>query len=415
MIKRLAPVFLTIYLAGLCCGFDPLNLEEDFRLEILVPEENLNSSSLNIYIVEGSDINLIERMILDSISTQHEKLEVEAEGGVEIQTKETRLLDNETNLSALLKGPSLLLVVGGEKSNKITHEIISSGYEINESNKYLNQIKVGRVRLDDDSKGIILWHPVNEKLERKAVEHSPLSGIVEDEYIPVAASGLGVLLISLFNALKAAAEFMALDIGRKRKPFGHTGPSFKGVYLKEVAAVLGASLVLGFAVTWTFAGPTPDFINLLPLNAAICLFAALSHELSHRLIGRFFGIEIEYRFWYMGSFITILTAFMGNAFGIQGFLMEKIDKDIKKWQYALTKLAAPIMSTGIAVVFALFYLKNPDVIYQIIYTTASIWAMAEILPVRGLDGYDIRNWNRIIWLIFFIVISAVYFSVNFIT
>lgn len=36
------------------------------------------------------------------------------------------------------------------------------------------------------------------------------------------------------------------------------------------------------------------------------------------------------------------------------------------------------------------------------------------MPVRGLDGYDIKGWNRLIWFIFFIVILVVFFSVNFI-
>ena len=406
-------LFLTL-LAGLCCAQNPLSLSEELSLSFELPAGGVKDKLVTVYIVECDENNLVERLILDSLIAQPPQFSFEGVDEIKIETRQLILKDNETSLQKLSEGMGLIISVGGLNKNRITEEIYAGGYVINESRKYVGQVTVGKGWVDDDTSVMVLYHNESDKLERKAVDYSPLKGHVPEEYIPVVASGIGIFLISLFNVIKAAVEFLALDIGRKRKPFGHTGPRFMGVYVKEALAVLGAALVLGFAVTWTFAGPTSAFLELLPLNAGICLFAALSHELSHRLMGRLFGIKIEYRFWYMGSFITIVTAFFGNAFGIQGFLMENIDGKIKKWQYGVTKLVAPVISTLITVVFAFLYLKNPAVIFQVVYTTASIWAMAEIIPVRGLDGFDIKNWNRIIWFIFFIAISLVYFTVNFI-
>ncbi|OYT53965.1 MAG: hypothetical protein B6U72_04225 [Candidatus Altiarchaeales archaeon ex4484_2] len=406
-------LFLTL-LAGLCCAQNPLSLSEGLSLSFELPAGGSKDKIVTVYIVECNETNLVERLILDSLRAQPPQFRFEGADEIKIETRQLTLRDNETSLLQLSEGMSLIISVGGRNRNRITERIYAGGYVTNESCKYIGQVIVGKGEVDNDTSVMVLYHNDTVKLERKAVDYSPLKGHVPKEYIPVAASGIGIIFISLFNAIKAAVEFLALDIGRKRKPFGHTGPRFMGVYVKEALAVLGAALVLGFAVTWTFAGPTSAFLELLPLNAGICLFAALSHELSHRLMGRLFGIEIEYRFWYAGSFITILTAFLGNAFGIQGFLMENVDGKIKNWQYGVTKLVAPVISTLITAVFAFLYLKNPAVIFQIVYTTASIWAMAEIIPVRGLDGFDIKNWNRIVWLIFFIAISAVYFTVNFI-
>lgn len=407
---------------AVCCGQNFGELTEDFTLELDLPSVNISEDfEVDMYVVYGSDMDFFERLVFDSLNSGelsiHSQVKVVRENETiieEIKINKILLQDNKTSLEELKAGTSMVVLVGGRTHNTITEEVYASDLIRDESTKYAGQLIVGKGELDNDSGLMVFSHKTVEgKLEREAVNYSPLKGIVEDEYIPVAATGIGMLLMSLFAVTKTVAEFLALDIGRKRKKFGHVGPKIAGIHLREVAAILGAASVLGFAVTWTFIGPKAGFFNFLALNSAICLFAALSHELSHRLIGRLFGIQIEYRFWYMGSFITIVTAFFGNSFGIQGFLMEKVEGDISKWKYAATKLAAPMVSTTITVVFAFLFMGNPTIIYQMIYTTASIWAMAEIMPVRGLDGYDIRSWNRIVWFIFFITISVVYFTVNF--
>ncbi len=427
MNKGLLLTVSVLLFVGLCCGQSLDDIMEDLSIELefstaQVPE---NLLEISMYTVYGSELDVFERMILDSLDSDafsmQSQARVTAEGEIstkEIKINKKQLSDKEITFDELAKGTTVVILVGGRNHNRITDEVYAAGCIKNESIKYMGQLIIGKGELDNDSKLIVLQHKIigeDIKLKREAVKYSPLKAFVPEAYIPVVATGIGILLMKLFTISKTVAEFLALDVGRKKKKFGHTGPHIKGIYLKETMAILGAASVLGFAVTWTFTGPdTTRFFKLMPLNMAICLFAALSHELSHRLVGKLFGIEIEYRFWYAGSFITILTAFFGNSFGIQGFLMERAKEDVSKWKYGVTKLAAPMVSAIITVIFAVLYLKNPNVTYQLIYTTASIWAMAEIIPVKGLDGYDIRNWNKIIWFIASTTITIIFFTVNFI-
>jgi hypothetical protein len=414
-----------LLLTSICFAQDIGKIAEALNLQIQIPVTNIPEDLwVDMYIVSGSNLDLVERTILDSITSDSFSMESQVkvvDGGrnitTEVKINKKLLSDNETTLEELKGGISVIILVGSQSRNRITEEVYDKGYITNESTPYIGQLTIGKGQIDSDSNVMVIYHKTageGKKLEREAVKYSPLRGFMPDEYVPVAATAIGMFLLSFFNIFKTVAEFLALDIGRKKKKFGHTGPKIMGINLKEAAAVFGAAMVLGFAVTWTFAGPTAGFFNLLLLNALICLFAALSHELSHRLIGRLFGIKIEYRFWPMGSFVTVVTAFLGNSFGIQGFLMEKVDEDISRWKYAVTKLSAPVISTTITVIFAYVYIGNPQVIFQMIYTTASIWAMAEIMPVKGLDGYDIKRWSKLVWFVFFAIISIIFFSVNFI-
>jgi hypothetical protein len=78
------------------------------------------------------------------------------------------------------------------------------------------------------------------------------------------------------------------------------------------------------------------------------------------------------------------------------------------------KLAAPVVSAIVMVTFAVINLNTPSPIYQAIYTTSALWAMAEMLPFSSLDGKDIKEWNSGIWAITFLLIGAAYFFVTFI-
>jgi hypothetical protein len=183
--------------------------------------------------------------------------------------------------------------------------------------------------------------------------------------------------------------------------------------VREALSVIASAFVLGIAITWTYAGPTWDFLWLLILNVIVCLLAGFSHEATHWIMGRLMGVETEYRFWPSGSIATLFTAFLGNPFGLQGFLMDEPKEGTPKWKVGLMKLASPLVSTAIMVAFAAVNFFVPNVAFQMVYSIAGVVAMAEMLPFKPMDGYDIRRWSIIVWLLSFLGISAAYVSVNF--
>jgi hypothetical protein len=181
--------------------------------------------------------------------------------------------------------------------------------------------------------------------------------------------------------------------------------------MTEIAAIIGASVVLGISISWQYFGG--DFLNWIVINSLICLFAAIMHELTHRIFAIIFKMKIEYQFWPAGSVLTLVSSYLGNAFSVQGFLLEDIDPGVPKWKVGLMKLSAPLVSTFIMIIFAILNYESPSLIYQTIYTTSALWAMAEILPFGGLDGKDIKDWSHTVWFLAFVFISGSYAVVTF--
>ncbi len=420
MARYLFFVLWALLLTGICCGQGLDGLMEDFTLEIDIPRDQVPEDlEIHIYVVYGSDLDLIERLMIDSIlsgdlSTQARASVSAGEDMGEIDITKKILHENETSIDELVDGTTVVVLVGGQGHNRFTDKVYAEGLIKNESTKYGGYVTIGRGIFDNDSNIMVLYHKRVEKLERGAVNYSPLKEIISEEYVPVAAAGIGILLLGFFNIFQELIESFIESFGRRKAKFQNKDAKAKKIHVNESIAVLCASIVLGFSITWTFTGPTMEFFNLIILNSGICFIAILSHELGHRLMGRVLGIEMEYRFWLRGSVITIFTAFLGNCFGVPGFLMERKNSELSKWKNGVVKLVGPLISLSITAVFAFMFLKNPSIIYQMIYSTSIILAMAEILPTKGLDGEDIKNWNWLIWTLMLALITAVYLLVNFI-
>lgn len=433
MKQRVCSTLLVIlFLSAYATSLDLGGVSQEFftELNLTLPEYTQLPSNLtveiNVYIVAGSEMDLFERTVYDSVKSggalkfKPESKAVTSTGeevSVDVRENIEYLPDNLETLKYLGDKTGLFLLIGDEGHNNLTREFSERGYLLNKTESLAGQLVTASGRTKEGNGVMVLYHKrVVNNLERRAVDYSPLSGLIPREYIPATAASIGIILMSLLNILRTMTEFAALDLGRKKSMVNSEGLKIFGLKAREAISLLAASLVLGLALSWTFLGPDPGFLGFWAMNSGICLLAALSHEVSHRLFGRLFNVEMEYKFWWTGSGITLLTSYLGSAFGIQGFLMEEVkDKSIiGTWRYGLMKLAGPVMSTTIMVAFALINLHSPWVVYQMIYTTASLWAMAEILPVKPLDGHDIRKWSRIVWFIAFTIISTLFTLVNFI-
>jgi hypothetical protein len=201
-------------------------------------------------------------------------------------------------------------------------------------------------------------------------------------------------------------------MGRKGKRVGEGAARVFGVNISEILAIVAASIVLGVSISWQYYGI--GFLDWVAINSIICLVAGMLHELTHRIFAHIFRLKIEYRFWTEGSVLTLISSDLGNAFSVQGFLLEEIPEDAPRWKVGAMKLAAPLVSAFVMVTFAAINVFFPSAVFQIIYTTSALWAMAEMLPFNGLDGKDIKEWSAPIWLASFVLIGIGYVFVMFV-
>jgi len=253
--------------------------------------------------------------------------------------------------------------------------------------------------------------------KRNAVQYSPLAWYMPQKWVPVAASLIGAFLIPLGNQVVSIIQnyvgYLITDRKKNVTVIKHTTFRLLGVKVREIISLLAAAFILGAAISWTYAGPSHEFLWLLALNTVICLLAGLSHEAVHRIVGKILGISAEYTFWFTGSLMTIFTALLGNAFGLQGLLIDEVKEGTPKWKVGVMKLSAVAFSAAVMVFFAAVNLLFPHVAFQMAYSISGMWAMAEILPFKPMDGYDVRKWNIFIWFASFAVISCMFVVLTF--
>ena len=330
------------------------------------------------------------------------------------QENSAKSATGEKILSVVDTSGRLIILIGGPSQNRIVREFSDRG-RLNEDRKeFMNQLVVTYGLTSDGTKVIVLSDKRGfSNLARAAASYSPLAKVAPVEYVPIIASFLGALFAILISIFKAYVEARIADHGKKGKIVHKKTFKLARIKVREVLAILGAAFVLGAAMSWTYAGPTWKFVWLMVLNTFICLTAGLSHELVHWLAGRLLKVETEYRFWLSGSIATLVTALLGNSFGLQGFLVEEIDEKVVKWKLGLIKLASPLFSSIVMIIAAAVNFFVPNVFFQMTYSVAGVIAMAEILPVKPMDGYDVRKWNIYVWLAAFAFISVSFLIVSF--
>ena len=355
----------------------------------------------NSIIVIGNGISLAESLLLQTAKIQNPWLANIAE-------------TNEKNFSWQDGKYPLVILIGGPAQNSHSAFVLRKGW-LNESYEFEGGISVETGKWKGTTIVIVSDRSGYDSLSNyKSVDYSPLSPFVPKEYVPVAATGISLILLALINLGRTVFEFKALDFGRKGQKVGE-GSIFMGkLNLSELIAIIAASIVLGISISWQFFGPGPAFLMLVALNSLLCLAGAIVHELSHKIIAVIFKIKVEYRFWPAGSALTLISSYLGNAFSIQAFVLEEIEPNTAKWKVGIMKLAGPVVSAIVMVVFAALDFFNSSSIYKVVYSTSALWAMAEMLPFNGLDGKDIREWNNFIWAFFFLLIGAAYVAVTFI-
>jgi hypothetical protein len=383
---------------------------------ILPPNQTDVRVKLTIYFVWGGRVDLSERIvgwrIIDEIRSRPFDFQPE-ESNVTVTFERPDIIEleeNATSAAALENLSGIIILMGGPAHNSLTAEYRGRGVLGNVSTKLGGQYSLAKGNLPSGSQIVSYSHNYAGE-EREAVKYSPLRWLESGEYIPITATGIGTLLIVLANLIKTVIEVKASDKGKvwqKERPI-----MVRGVEVNEYFAVFGASFVLGLSVTWVYFGPNAGFLWALAVNTAVSLATTLSHDLSHKLMGKALGIRSKYRLWWGGSAVTLISGYLGNAFGVQGFLREYDTEGASKRNLGIMKAAAPLMSIAVAAAAAFLFARDPNMIYRTAFVTASLGAMAEILPMKSLDGDDIRRWSTMAWATTFAAISAIFLYINF--
>jgi Zn-dependent protease len=261
----------------------------------------------------------------------------------------------------------------------------------------------------------------------------PLSPVIPDVYAPLAAVVAGVMLsvIGTTAGGSAALSWLWDKITQLLEKFwgseitglmNSSEIEKRGIRPSEnlSAIVLGLSsremLVIGIsAFIFAVAFIIQDHLDLdlVTVLIFVCVggITTILHDLAHKYGAYRYGCITEYKVWGLGTFTMLFTAWLfGNAFAKPSRTLVRSEKILSPEKAAIIKLAGPLMSLGVAIVF-LFLIPLGGLFAFAGSTGFSmnlLNSVFSLVPVKPNDGVEVYTWNKLVWAIMFIPLIAFY-------
>jgi len=310
-----------------------------------------------------------------------------------------------------------VVLIGGPNQNRITANIIASDDIRHE------EVFIGMLSFINASGGryLVLSDKAGHYNARRAPENSPLKNSVPIQYIPIAASAIGMALLwtgkfvgkLAHKVLRRAASAKIMAFVRKRE----FNPKYKGFKVKGVRfkyrewlAIILSAFAFAAAVSFTYFYADDSIIGFVLLSFLVNTVIYTLRGLFRLYLDKVYNLHTEFVFWYWGGVVTIVTGWLGNAFCLTGYtLSDRETKKESRIQYSInfwTFLAA--------IILLILNLFMPSTIVQMAGILALAIAFINMLPMYPFAGRNIYRWRKSRWWLSFIPMAVVYVGVNLI-
>jgi hypothetical protein len=163
-------------------------------------------------------------------------------------------------------------------------------------------------------------------------------------------------------------------------------------------------------MTWSYSGDMHEFLRMLGLNFVIVGTVTLIRE-SFRI---FFcyreKLKSEYRFWIFGTLLTFISTLLGNTFSLVSYTLTEGESEKKLGKLSFIISLITVFASIAAYVINIFH---PSLVLQMIFVYCIIVSFIELFPLAPMAGADIRKWNAFVYVIFYLIVFALYVSMNF--
>ena len=251
-------------------------------------------------------------------------------------------------------------------------------------------------------------------LQQTAAARSPLAKIVPTAAVPTAAAATGLSLLALWNlasglglrVLRMAASdkvvmrFRSVEIREEFRGFQLAGVRFKA---REWTAILVAAIVFAASLSFLYLQPQSPVVAVLMLTVGVNALVYSVRHLTRLVLNRRYGINSEYKMWLWGACVTALSAYLGNTFGLAGYIVGVGSRYAGRVNYACN-----VVSFSAFVVFGLLNWRDPHVVYQMVMLLAISITFLQMLPFTPFDGKGIKAWSPRVWWVSFVPVTAAY-------
>lgn len=173
----------------------------------------------------------------------------------------------------------------------------------------------------------------------------------------------------------------------------------------EIRDIIISLLIISGLFAYIFSRGAPDtlsvFVSYFPIALVAVGLGFLLHELAHKFLAIRYGFQAEYKMWLDKLVFAIVLAFaLGIVFAAPGAVY--VYGNLSRKENGKISIAGPLTSIFLALIFLFLLQFNVSLILLQLFFMGffvnSFLAVINLLPVWGLDGKKVLEWNPGIWL-----------------
>ena len=173
--------------------------------------------------------------------------------------------------------------------------------------------------------------------------------------------------------------------------------------LREWLSILAAAAVFAASLSYLYLQPETPVLGFLLLTITVNMLVYSVRHLTRIYLDKRYGVETEYKMWPWGVFITAVSGYLGNTFGLAGYIVGGGNKYSGRVNYTCNAV-----SFAAFVVFGLLNLLRPSVLFQMVMLLAISITFLQMLPFSPFDGKSIYRWRRRLWWASFVPLTVLY-------
>ncbi len=171
---------------------------------------------------------------------------------------------------------------------------------------------------------------------------------------------------------------------------------------REIRDIIISLLVISLAFDYIINGRDLDAtIASFGYMVVVVGFGFVLHELAHKFAAIRYGYWAEYKMWFQGLILALVTSYFGFVFAAPGAVYIH-GYNIKPSENGKISLAGPATNIILAL---LFLISMPLAAQYNLFAVAvlgatinSFLAVFNLIPLVVLDGAKIFRWNPLIWI-----------------
>ena len=177
---------------------------------------------------------------------------------------------------------------------------------------------------------------------------------------------------------------------------------------REVFSIAISIAIITFAFSYAKAETLNQILPLIPVVLATAIIVDLVKDLLRSIIARGQGVWSEYRLWYFGTIMFLVSSIVFKApFASPSRIIHHSQKFTKR-SVGLVSLTAVVVPLAFGAIFYMLFVNGFTLIGNMGLIICLTMAFFDIIPIPPMNGKDIYDWSKVLWLILFIASFALY-------